>query len=172
MILPFSTQFKDGTPTNFIEKIWVGLRQKLPATAFMFNDKYVIDYTAKFEMHWDMFWSLTAPNPKYHTIREDAKDRWQPGKKIHMVVFNRTKNQFQFAPVLECKSVQKIEISANPILGVNESVKIDGRIMSTAEVIKLAHNDGFETMEHFFKWFIGDTKDFTGKIIHWTDLKY
>jgi len=33
----------------------------------------------------------------------------------------------------------------------------------------LARNDGFESVDDFFKWF---NADFQGKIIHWTDFKY
>jgi hypothetical protein len=36
-----------------------------------------------------------------------------------------------------------------------------------AEVI--ARKDGFDTLEDFLDWF---SEDFTGKLIHWTDLKY
>ena len=34
---------------------------------------------------------------------------------------------------------------------------------------KLAYNDGFESVEAFFNYFC---KDFKGKIIHWTNLRY
>ena len=33
----------------------------------------------------------------------------------------------------------------------------------------LAKNDGFDSVDDFFKWF---DKDFNGKIIHWTNKKY
>lgn len=34
---------------------------------------------------------------------------------------------------------------------------------------KIAINDGFDSVDDFFSWF---KDDFTGKIIHWTNLKY
>lgn len=36
-------------------------------------------------------------------------------------------------------------------------------------MLKLAINDGFESIDDFFNYFNEDT---TGKIIHWTDLEY
>jgi hypothetical protein len=33
----------------------------------------------------------------------------------------------------------------------------------------LARNDGFATVKDFFEWF---SEDYTGKIIHWTELRY
>jgi hypothetical protein len=37
------------------------------------------------------------------------------------------------------------------------------------EMIRLARNDGFDSVEDFFSFF---PEDFKGKIIHWTDLRY
>ena len=36
-------------------------------------------------------------------------------------------------------------------------------------MLNLVQNDGFASISDFFKFF---NKDYTGKIIHWTDLKY
>src|SRR5699024_2081987 len=65
--------------------------------------------------------------PKIHTIRHDEKDRWKPGMKIHPIINNRTKNRFQFAPVVECQSVQKIKIKRGR-LGSTIRVEIDDKI--------------------------------------------
>ena len=43
----------------------------------------------------------------------------------------------------------------------------DGYGLDQMETLAIA--DGFDSIEDFFKYF---TNDFTGKIIHWTDLKY
>jgi len=126
--------------------------------------------------------------PKHHTLREDPSDRWKVGMKIHPVINNRTKNRFQFAPVLEVKGIQKIEIkyikssTKTPLIYVGiESQKTPGymlclgtynpelKIASCNAIEVLAINDGFESLEQFFAWF---NKDWSGKIIHWTDLKY
>src|SRR5699024_6288862 len=115
---------------------------------------------------------------KIHTIRHDGKNRWKTGNKIHMVINNRTKDRFQFAPVLECKSVQKIEIKYHDkitkhwqylIHGKNVSIKVNGHPLAYFDLCALCFNDGFPTVESFFNWF---DKSFEGKIIHWTDLKY
>lgn len=170
MILPFATKLHNGLVykrTYFIEKIWKSIEQSKPELERL-RAEYAKAYEEKFDCLWDG--SLTKPDlmPKPHTIREDAKDRWHPGKLIHMVVFNRTKNQFQFAPVLVCTAVQKFEITAETN-DVPPQVYIDGRWLVIDEIEQLAKNDGFETVDEFFKYF---NKDFTGKIIHWTDLRY
>lgn len=107
--------------------------------------------------------------PKLHSIRDDKHDRWHAGRMIHPVINNRSKNQFQFAPAFPCVSVQKIDISSNPVMMVSESVKVDNRFLSYKEVETLAINDGFNSIVDFFAWF---NEGYTGKIIHWTNLKY
>jgi len=165
MILPFSTHFKDGTPTHFISKIWHSL---------LGFDNYE-------ELYWSMYSviskvdsfdsQLFAENviPKPHTIREDAHDRWHEGRLIHPVVFNRSKNQFQFAPTIPCKSVQEIEITHWHGIDGYRTVLVDDRILNETEIEVLAKNDGFNSVVDFFSWF---NADYSGKIIHWTDLKY
>lgn len=108
--------------------------------------------------------------PKYHTIREDKADRWEAGNDIHFVINNRTKDRFQFAPVVKCVSVQKIEIKYTPTaFGTVIKVIIGGSNLSEFQISKLAINDGFPSVEAFFNFF---NKDFKGKLIHWTDIKY
>jgi len=127
-------------------------------------------------------------SPKLHTIRHDPHNRWKPGMKIHPRINNRTKNSFQFAPTLECVSVQKVEIKAykstiKPMLHHSLflfpeehlyqcfKVCIDGKSMSLYDVNQLALNDGFPSVEAFFRWFNEDTKPGT-VIVHWTDKTY
>ncbi|MDV6170212.1 hypothetical protein R1T16_17380 [Flavobacterium sp. DG1-102-2] len=114
----------------------------------------------------ETFNELYDAKPKHHTIREDTKDRWKVGSLIHFVVFNRSKNQFQFAPVFKCKGIQKIEIT-HYVDWI--AVTIDGRNLGIEEIIKLSINDGFDGVEAFFNYF---NCDYKGKIIHWTDLRY
>jgi len=160
MILPFSNKFPNGNPTYFIEKIWEGILQNELSTNVEWA-KYRKAYLDKIGQAWDL---TTEPviNPKLHTIRADEKNRWKVGNKIHPVVFNRSKNQFQLAPTLECKSIQQIEIT-------NAAIKVDGRLIYYGEFKQLAINDGFENTMAFLDWFNGY---FKGKIIHWTYLKY
>lgn len=126
-----------------------------------------------------------APVPKLHTIRQDKNNRWKPGTMIDFFINARRKNMFRFAPRIPVVSVQKIQIvyeKANPkdldCVSVYIDDKLfyreyDNRIPDSFEhyenMMQLAHNDGFENIVDFFNWF---NKDFTGKIIHWTDLKY
>lgn len=106
---------------------------------------------------------------KIHSIREDKHDRWKAGRKIHGATGVRTKNYNCFFEDV-CKSIQKIEIQHTVILGTRLSrITIDGVLQSTEQIEKLAINDGFKNRDDFFKWF---DKDYTGKIIHWTDFRY
>lgn len=114
---------------------------------------------------------------KIHTIREDKKNSWVPGKKMHQCTNLRTKKQHCFN-VEQCISTQKIEIIH---IDNNAAVFIDSRLFysksctselavdSHNNMIEFVNNDGFKTIDDFFNWF---DKDFIGKIIHWTDFKY
>ena len=75
---------------------------------------------------------------------------------------------FRFAPVLPVVSTQKIEIRFQEFLN-DVVIKIDGKKLNIQEQQQLAWNDGFDNLLEFLMYF---KEDFTGKIIHWTDLKY
>lgn len=162
MILSFKQKFKDGKPTYFIEKIWDSLIEEFNDFT-QYRPDFIMSYRNKFNNHWD---STERILPKRHTIREDKNGRWKPGMKIHFFIGSRTLFAFLFAPVVECKSVQKIEIYTRDSL---HFMKIDGRFLNHLEAENLAINDGFDNVEDFFNWF---NDDFEGKIIHWTNLKY
>ena len=122
---------------------------------------------------------IKSIEPKKHTIRIDSKNRWKKGNLIHSVINNRTSNRYQFAPVIKCTRVQQIEIVHRPGVvhfyidnnwfGDVFHHGFDSIYEFTNDIRTLAINDGFDSIEHFLQWF---NKDFTGKIIHWTDLKY
>lgn len=173
MILPFSTKFPNGEPTYFIEKIWASLfpienieidvwlkkMQECSGRGFGFGKPTVQKF-------------IGDVKPKRHTMRADKKNRWKAGNKIHPVINNRSKNYFQFAPVLECKSTQVIEIEyydGNPIVVIDSKHYYNQLLGIDHGISLLASNDGFESVKDFFNWF---SDDFEGKIIHWTDLKY
>lgn len=178
MTLSFQTKWPSrmgelaGQPNYFVERIWRSLKSE----ELVSYSKYWIyqdDHLSKLGYFWDDGLFL---KPKHHTIRYDPHNRWKPGMKIHPVINNRTKNRFQFAPVLECVSVQEIEIinlsSSKKIINI-ENEK-DNPFFSDGdredlELINLVHNDGFPSVKAFFQYF---NEDFKGKIIHWTDLKY
>lgn len=158
MILPFS-QHLNKKPTYFVEKI-MKAHPDYQTTGLLFNgdrskEIYTVDNTI-----------LKNCEPKLHTIRADEKNRWKKGNKIHSVINNRSKKQFQFTPTFICKSTQRFSIEW---LTFRFRVKIDGRILSHIEIERLAINDGFEDLKTFLEYF---HQNFTGKIIHWTDLKY
>lgn len=100
---------------------------------------------------------------KLHTIREDATNRWKPGVKIHFSTGSRT-GQYNCFKQGICNGVETIEINYR-------MVYINGRHLTTDEIEYLAINDGFDSVDEFWNWFDQYTP-FTGKIIHWTDLRY
>ena len=104
---------------------------------------------------------------KIHTIRLDKHHRWKAGRSIQFATGVRTKNYNQFLDG-ECKSVQSIKIGH---IYNNQAVIIivDRKVLTTDTVIELVKNDGFDNLDDFCKWF---NKDFSGVIVHWTDLKY
>lgn len=106
---------------------------------------------------------------KIHTIREDSHNRWEPGRKIHMATGVRTSYYHQFHEA-ECVSVQKIKIRVLEVYHHKyPGIWIDNKFLDIPEMEQLAAKDGFDSMDDFLAWF---DKDFTGKIIHWTDKKY
>lgn len=180
MTLAFSTQI-DGKPTQFVEKIWEGLLR----SGLEFDLKDFSIYLFKVPGLGEyVIGDLPA---KLHTIRRDEKDRWKEGRDIHMVIHNRTPNRFQFAPVVKCVSTQVFQIrwmeeeyaevgllyrQVQVTIGdyVNIASFFNGKLYrSFPKLNELAINDGFESVEAFFEYF---SEDFTGKIIHWTNLKY
>ncbi|KIA86597.1 hypothetical protein [Flavobacterium sp. AED] len=177
MILPFSTQL-NGKPTYFIEKIWEGLLRH----NFKDDTQYIAcldNYEKQFGKLWDFLpeENERMTNPKIHTIREDATDRWKPGTKIDFFINCRQKDMFRFAPVLPVVSVQSIqidyysnrEILMNDLPPIRAVIIDDIKWLTDDEIFKLAQNDGFDAVEDFFAYF---NEGFKGKIIHWTDLKY
>jgi hypothetical protein len=178
MILPFSTQL-NGKPTYFIEKIWEGL-----LTTVKDDVQYIAHlnaYEEQFGKHWDFLPDEAdrMTNPKIHTIREDKKERWKPGTKIDFFINCRQKDMFRFAPVLPVVNVQKIEILEMSWVrdefcyqkenGKLFAIKINDAFLPIDHLENLAHNDGFDSIEDFFAYF---NEDFTGKLIHWTTLRY
>lgn len=160
MILSFS-QTLNNQRTLFVEKITQGLYTN-PATKALMQA-----YEWPKKESWSYIWSCRNDlNDKLHTIRIDEKNRWHAGRLIHFVINNRSKNHWQFAPVLPCISTQKIEmVWRNGVF----LVFIEGKLLNNEQTLQLALNDGFESEEEFRSYF---NTDFTGKIIHWTNLKY
>lgn len=177
MTLGFS-QTANGEPTHFVEKIWEALLQK----GIVVSAKEMAGIgmeVPELQNH-----VVGTHRPKLHTIRQDKKDRWHKSRLVHAVINNRTKDRFQFVPTFFCGGVQQIEISS-PYGAASMQVKIDGEIFgeyhygwdvqnNEAGLLQLAHNDGFDDIESFHRYFesVYDDGKYRGKIIHFTDLKY
>lgn len=161
MILAFSQKL-NNKPTYFVEQINNCLFQN-KIISIDEIDNYELDLAQKF------CYSLKDIDQcKLHTIRKDTSNRWKAGNDIHFCINVRTKDQFQFAPIVKCVSTQKIEIKKHPNHNVF-SIYIDGKYLEPDDTDLLAKNDGFDSTEAFFEYF---NTNFTGKIIHWTNLKY
>jgi hypothetical protein len=103
---------------------------------------------------------------KTTTIREDAFDRWKPGRTIHFW-FRNPRNILASPPPRQfgagqCVRVDKIEIIHIPEVYL-PLIIVNGLELSQGAIASLAYEDGFATLEDFLLWF---DKDFSGKIIH------
>lgn len=172
MILGFSTQL-NGKPTHFVEKIWKGLKENLSKELHAQHEAQMTqeELTKPYQVDSESYAKVKA---KLHTIREDKKDRWKTGTNIDFYIDVRKKNMLRFAPVLPVVSTQQIIIKHDTVKtgvwSLDSTIYIDGKIvLDPAIYLKIAHYDGFDSIPDFFNYF---NKDFKGKIIHWTDLKY
>lgn len=167
MTLSFSK--KNVQDRKFVEKIWKGLFDNWQIKAFTPElQQYTFDnyFAPCVSMNLVGDIDKSKLHPKIHTIREDEKNRWYPGRKIHFVINNRTKERFQFAPLLHVQDIDHIDIYWD---NGEPTVYLNGRLVSSDTVSLIASNDGFDTTEDFFKYF---NEDFSGKIIHWSDFQY
>jgi hypothetical protein len=189
MILGFKRYFdwkedKQPVPTNFREKILSGVgkirQEDLSGNVFILNE-------------WPLLPPIIKFKPKIHSMRLDPHDLWKPGMSIQMVYrgpkYSILDHFNKGIPELErCISTQRIEVTFNdritPVMRPC-CIKIDNKIYWEGFVSKsgtscgseadrlrielLATNDGFVDSIQFFRWF---KKDFTGKIIHFSDYRY
>jgi hypothetical protein len=173
MTLAFSTKWPErmgalaNQPNFFVSKTWASIIKSI-------NEMPVQELIKTFqELDGLTRNRIYTVKPKKHTIR--AGHRWRAGMKIHPVINNRTKDRFQFTPVIECKSVQEIKIEYEDGL---PNVYIDNHpiywhtrrnTFGECNMHNLAVNDGFSNLKEFFAYF---NTNFKGQIIHWTNLKY
>ncbi|MES2238880.1 MAG: hypothetical protein V4497_01345 [Bacteroidota bacterium] len=171
MIVGFSTQL-NGKPTYFVEKIWKGLLNK-HANLIAYNNFRTEASINNVIDQWD--YSKTVL-PKIHTIRDDINDRWQEDMKIDFFINVRTKNMFRFAPTIPVVSTQEILMT----YAFNDLIQIsidDRELFGYHERLQFAINDGFDSWEDFFDYFLPKIKAapkgvYKPKLIHWTGLKY
>ncbi|TGN08588.1 hypothetical protein [Leptospira bandrabouensis] len=101
---------------------------------------------------------------KIHTIREDAHNRWSPGRIMNMATGVRTKKYHEFATSI---CTLTVPIIINP---EKERVLIEngsGLVYRYDGVLAFAKNDGFDTLEDFWKWFHEYQER---KLIYWAPL--
>jgi hypothetical protein len=174
MILGFSTHL-NGKPTNFVEKIWKGLKENLSKELHAQHEAQMTheELTTPYQVDSDVYPVVKA---KLHTIREDKKDRWKAGTKLDFFINVRRPNMLRFAPVLPVVSIQNFQIvwydttdTVWEFPHLKYAVRVDKRRLEINEIETIAQNDGFDSVEDFLNYF---NYDFKGKIIHWTDLKY
>lgn len=113
---------------------------------------------------------------KLHTIREDKQNRWKKDTKIHFATGARTKeyNQFMEGVCVSTQSIiihhaitfARVTIDNHLTFGIHQ--KATGLVYAS-ELEDFVRNDGFDSVSDFLNWF---SADFSGKIIHWTDLTY
>lgn len=110
---------------------------------------------------------------KIHTIREDPHDRWKIGNIIHFATGIRTKH-YKCFKIGECTEIQQVVMHLDPY---EFDIFIDGHKRNDINS-KLVKNDGFDhDYIAFWNWFFGQdktsfSKEYVGKIIHWTNFKY
>lgn len=174
MTLNFMTTWPTGGKTHFPAKV---LHSHLKESTYG-----IANAICEYGKHIDAMYADACLNyveeqtPKLHTIRSGK--RWNPGMKIHYKIWtgkpykSKTFNFFES----ECISVQDIEIThkkedvASDGVAVLTKILVDGRsIHKLSEVEQLAKNDGFDNITDFLNYF---REDFSGQIIHWTNLKY
>jgi len=145
MLLGFKTEF-DKKPTDFISKIERG--------------------------------------HKLHTMREDIHKRWKVGMSIQFCTGVRTK-YFKKYFEKQCSGIQEVRMTleAGNDLWAIQSVNIfvDGKLYNPLLNQQFARNDGFTDQRDFLKWFFFEKKkgkwkqvrtEWSGRLIHWTDLRY
>lgn len=167
MILSFKTQI-NGKPTYFVHKIWCGLIEN------KLSKNFEDFYNKNSEMQLLGNAESTTLLPKLHTIRTDEKNRWKKGVLIDFFINARQKNMFRFAPRIPVVSTQRVFMTYLPQTGNGFQLSINGKQLWNYQIKELALNDGFEKVEDFEDYFIAQMKydEYSGKIIHWTDLRY
>ncbi|HCD9235895.1 TPA: hypothetical protein NEG48_002907 [Elizabethkingia anophelis] len=184
MLLPFSTII-NNKPTYFVEKIWAGFAHNQIDTSGVRLEH--ID-RAYYETFGDSPFDYESDfKPKLHTIRRDDQNRWKSGMLIDYFINTRKKNMFRFAPRIAMISSQEIFMTRRgcdleiTISKTDSYIGGDDFYLYPDTKELLAQNDGFDKYCDFVKYFSeaieknGDKTGnywFSGKIIHWTDLKY
>lgn len=114
---------------------------------------------------------------KIHTIRDDVRDRWDTGNKIHFATGVRTSNYncFKEGMVTAIQYVYMTFIAGRFEMSIGDDHYCD-QYLSQVQMEAFAKNDGFQSLGDLQDWFIPLIKKcengYLGKIIHWTDFRY
>ncbi len=161
----FMREFPDGSGTYFREKI----------------RKCLYGETTRAERIEMLVSGLVngpkSVKPKLHTIRPFSFDkdgtfkgcRYKEGMELSLRYWTGKpyrSSQEEFGRCV-CKGIETIHVIYNRE-GV-PNVYVGGNRVKGVDLEMLAMNDGFDSVEDFFKWF---NKDFSGWIIHWTMFRY
>lgn len=111
-----------------------------------------------------------------HSIRRDKHSRWRVGMSIQFSTGAHTKWYKKFRDDGICLGIQKVQMYQG---SVGIMVLIDGKKLDWKELLLLARNDSFKTVNAMMRFFIAEVpletnemNEWHGKIIHWTDKKY
>lgn len=123
------------------------------------------------------FRTLITEGVKVHTIRDDKRDRWKVGNKIHFWLGNprntRGKNKPCQFGVGEVSRVETIRMNFTHHQGFPHDIVYigDDIILNTNEELSaLAVNDGFENWVQMKQWFVNNDNQYIGKIIFWKNF--
>ncbi len=124
------------------------------------------------------FITLIRKGVKVHTIRDDKRNRWKVGTKIHFWLGNppntRGKNKpYQFG-VGEVSRVETIRMDfacdedwQNDIVYIGDDIKLK----TSEELNALAVNEGFENWQQMKHWFVNKSGEYFGRIIFWKNFE-
>jgi hypothetical protein len=105
---------------------------------------------------------------KIHILKEDRKNTWRAGDTVHFAYGVRSGKPQRWGGKQVITSVQTVSFKY-PENGNTPEIFIDGRRLGVMEMLLLAANDGFETLNDFLAYY---NTSLTWKLIHWTKFTY
>jgi hypothetical protein len=109
------------------------------------------------------FVPVIVAGTKIHTIR--AGQRWRAGEVAQFCVHAGQPAQREFWKPKPILSIQDIELTTT-------GLRVDGRLLSSPELLALAQADGFTSAAELLAFFAGQPLPFRGQLLHWTTLRY
>jgi hypothetical protein len=127
----------------------------------------ILGFSTVFPWGWPTnFQEKILSGRKIHTIRKGA--RWSVGDRIHFSTGVRSKryNCFALGEVTKVRLIQIYPITKKVAIETFEGGVFKAGMVLTRELVieEFAKNDGFDTVEDFWKWF---KEPFRGQLIYW-----